>query len=128
SVERPRGPSCPPWHSSARLLPGRRRSGVPITRADAFDLEEGIGQGDRVDVAGQRRIDDEDHRKAADFARRHGLLLEAEALDLAEVPGRNQWRITGYRLAGGLLVARVDQLVFDGGQLARVHVHGSPYR
>src|SRR6266849_1227084 len=51
-------------------------------------LEEGVGQRDRIELGRQLRIDHEDHRHPARFARGERLLPEAEAFHLSEIERR----------------------------------------
>src|SRR5512140_3790057 len=64
-------------------------------RARLADLEERIGQRDRVDVARQLRVDHEHDRPLLRFARIEGVLLEAEALELVEVSRGLMGRVAG---------------------------------
>src|SRR5690606_41505288 len=88
----PRAPPLPPaalpGQGPARLLRGGlRRGGL------ARDLEERVRQRDRADVLRKLRVHDEDHREAPRFVAAELLLLEAEALDRAEVRRRLRRRV-----------------------------------
>src|SRR6185437_16517897 len=91
-------------------LPAARRSvsSAGLAIAGALDFEERVGKRDRRDVARQRRIDHEDHLHQTGLAGSERLALEAETLDLAEVPACETRCVARDRLPGDRVPARID--------------------
>ena len=108
-----------PWaRSTARALGGRREA-----RRERIVLEEGVRQGDRVDVGRQRRVDDEAHRHVARLAGLQRLRGEAEAFGLAEVARGARRRHRRHRVADDRAIALVARVVRGLVLLARTHAH-----
>src|SRR5690606_35915917 len=101
------------------VIVSARDARIPVA---ARHLEEGVGQRDRVHVLRQLRVDHEDDRELLRLVRAERLLLEAEALELAEIRSRLPRCVARHRLADRLGVARVDEVVDDGDELARMHL------
>src|SRR6187431_2104993 len=92
-----------------------------LRRHLAADLEEGVREGDGLDVLRKLRVDHEHHRPLLRLAGLEQVLAEAEAFELVEVRHRHRGRIArnGLRRHGAVLL--VAELVHHGRHLARVH-------
>src|SRR5574337_2163652 len=92
--------------------------------ASARDLEEGIGQSDRIDLLGQGRVHHENHRHGPRLPWREGLLGETEALELPEVALRKPRTVARHGLAGDGHVLTIGDLEGHLDELPRMDFDG----
>ena len=82
--------------------------------------EKCVGEGEFADLVADVAVHDEGQRHFAAFARGEGLLLEAEAVELAKMPGGHRGRHAWHGLADDGLVGEVAHQEARGAQLTRV--------
>src|SRR5580704_7672921 len=98
-------------------------SGALGSAADARGfVVERVRQCDEIDMARQRRIDEEAHRQVAPLVEREVLGQEAEAFGLVEVRGHFRGRDVGHRLRHGVTPGEVVRVELRAVELARMYV------
>src|SRR5256885_4400022 len=84
-----------------------------------------VRQRDEIDVARQRRIDEEAYRQVAPLVESEVLGREAEAFGLVEIRGYLRRRDVGHRLRHGVTPGEVVRVELRGVELTRMHLEGA---
>src|SRR5207302_4176940 len=99
---------------------------VCLASADARGfVVKRVRQCDEIDVARQRRIDEEAHRHVAPLVEPEVLGREAEAFGLVEIRGYLRGRVVAYRLRHGVTPSKVVRVELRCVELPGVHFDGA---